>query len=524
MNITEFLDYEVPLPITSDAYTVSSDEIVSQKAKKLSVYNVTNRISPAKTFPDIATDSRMVFFGLQDYIRRNLTKKITAEDVIKSKRFMNRACSFSGALPFNEDMWNTVVYDYGGYLPITIKGIPEGSTFFPNEPCIEVVGQDGFGELAAHIEPVMLGMWSNLTCRATITAHWKSSLRKYLLEERGCDEKAVDAVIDWFIHDFGMRASSNAIESETMGRAHLLFFNGTDTFNAAYSAWRDSKMKDSSVGTSILALAHRIVQSYEGPDVTDGEMKCFQNLYKVSKKYGGIASYVSDCYNFKTAVKKLTYILDTNPDDATKIVCRPDSGNAADNVRTILDTKHPRLRFIEGNGIKPSSMKHVLSCLDDDAFQKGIFGVGGYLRNSCNRDALSSKYALSAVGEDCYPVCKLSEEKGKMSIPGPTYLNRKNMEKFHITVMIDYLQNPIENNELKVYYDGRKAFYDGFIDPLISEVCLEDFDVIRDRANTQFNKYTDFATKNPNFGTDDTHLSNSIRTIRDNVYSLHKGN
>lgn len=508
MNIDQFKNYSVPFPLQADAYTISSDAFASEKAREKSVYNVTNRISPAKTFPDIAKDSRMVFFGLQDYIRRNLTQPIAARDVLKSKEFMDRACSFGGALPFNEDMWYTIVEDYDGYLPIKIKGLPEGSVFFPNEPVIEVSAEDGFGELAAHVESALLGMWSNLTCRATITAHFKNIITNYLVNECGHEPNNADAISDWFIHDFGMRASSCVEESELFGKAHLLFFNGTDTFNAAYSAWRDSENKNLPFGKSILALAHRNILGFEN-DNTDGEMDCFTKLYNLSQQYGGIASYVSDCYNFKNAVNKLESIIDKHPNDSTAIVSRPDSGNAKENISYILNKNKSRLRFIEGNGVKPKALLDILSCLkNSDLVSRGIFGIGGYLRNSCNRDALSSKFALSSIGNEDRPVCKLSEELGKISIPGPNIIHR-NGDNTSVHMKGDM---PEACNALKLYYDNG-----GY-----SDTCLEDFNVIRERANRDFRVNSGFALDNPDYGIGDGHMSDSIRKIRNETFNKHK--
>lgn len=516
MNIEQFLDYEVPFCLQADAYTISSDAFASEKAKEKSVYNITNRISPAVTFPDIAKDSRMVFFGLQDYIRRNLTKPITQLDIDKSKRFMNRACSFGGPLPFNKEMWESVLHDYNGYLPIKIKGIKEGSVFFPNEPVIEVSAEDGFGELAAHIEGVLLGQWANMTCRATITAHFQNTIREYLLNDCGQEEFLVDGVIDWFIHDFGLRASSVNEESELLGKAHLLFFLGTDTFNAAYSAWRDSNFSDNPVGTSITALAHRNILGFEN-DNTDGELDCFNKLYEVSKTCGNIASYVSDCYNFTKAVDKLESILKENPDSKVKIVSRPDSGNAVNNIDYILSKDNSNLRFIEGNGVKPKALLNILSCLKDkDVFSRGIFGIGGYLRNACNRDTLSSKFALSAIGKENRPVCKLSEEIGKISIPGPTLLTKPTLMWGYKSVFFD-TEFPEHNNRLYTYYNGCNI-----ISRKYSDICLEDFDVIRDRAKSEFKEYSKFAQDNPNYGTDCKHLSSSVQDFRQKTLDKHK--
>lgn len=515
MNLKEFLNNECPFPLKADAYSISSDIFASSKAREKSVYNFTNRISPVKAFPDVAKDSRMVFFGLQDYIRRYLTKPINQQDIDNSKRFMDRAHSFGGPLPFNKKMWESVLHDYNGYLPIKIEAIPQGSIFFPNEPVIQITAEKGFGELAAHVEGLLVGMVSIATVRASLTAHWKSSIYNLLVHECGHDEKTVNGVINWFIHDFGMRASSSDIESEILGKCHLLFFNGTDTFNAAFSAWRDSNYQDVEYANSIIALAHRNTSSYEN-DLTDGENDCFEKIYEVSTNYGGIASNVSDCYNFKKAVDKLERILAKNPDNLNIIVSRPDSGNAKENIEYILDKKNSKLRFIEGNSINPKSMKDILLSLNGkNVALKGIFGVGGYLRNSCTRDTFSSALKLSSVGIDNQPVCKLSEVEAKMSIPGPNILTKPLLMYGYKSVFLNG-EIPSRLNRLKIYYEGDCDLH-------FTNTCLEDFNIIRDRAQSEFNGYDNFANKYPDYGVDCTHLSEKIIEFRQKMIRKYRG-
>ena len=47
----------------------------------------------------------------------------------------------------------------------------------------------------------------------------------------------------------------------------------------------------------------------------------------------------------------------------------------------------------------------------------GLFGIGGFLRNSITRDCLSTKYALCSVGESRRPVIKFSNTPGKETLP-----------------------------------------------------------------------------------------------------------
>jgi nicotinamide phosphoribosyltransferase len=506
-------EIRVPVPLRSDAYTSASDCLVSDYARDGSVYNFTNRYSPEKAWPNVARDSRMVFWGLSNYIRRELTDICTSDDVKEAVEFMARANSFGGPLKFNPKPWEQIV-ENGGYLPIRIQAVREGAVFFPFEPVIQVTGADGFGEIAAHIEPLLVGAVSISIARATLTRHLLERMIDWVKRDT---PDVIDsyAVAQFMIHDFGMRASSSDRESVDLGMAHLLSFNGTDTFNAAYVAWKLGCAD--STGTSILALAHRIVQGY------DSEQECFDNLAKQDK----IGSYVADCYNFKKAVReKLTKLVGD-----TIVVARPDSGEYIENDMLVLQTAvengqyttrpdgvlvPKNLRVIQGDSMTPNKIELLFGNRASRGFSAtawGIIGIGGYLRNSCTRDSLSSAYKLSAVRKNFgwSPVVKLSEVKSKLSVPGPVVIRRKKNDAGDYeaieSVLFESECKWFGENELVTYYnDG--VFADD-----------ETFKTKQTRTISDFNA----AAKLPkDYGLFRNNLSLSIRDIQDRVYQEHQ--
>lgn len=325
---------KTPFPLMSDAYTISSDCIVSAAAKSLSVYNFTNRRGPSEVLhlQSYCNSNVMHLYGLTDFIRNILTHQVTHEEVDLASAFMKTAHISGDVLPFNADIWHQIVSEYNGYLPIRIQALPEGSTFFPSQPVIQVSAKDGFGEMAAWIEPLLVGMVSIATARLTITRHWFEQIKR-LAAQSLSDPNLIDSTARFFIHDFGMRASSCAEESEMLGRAHLLVFNGTDTFNAAYQARTLGAI--SPVGTSILALAHRIVQGYSK------EEEAFEALVKAGK----IGSYLPDCYNFAQSVSThIKRLVEEYKDNI--FVIRSDSGDWKENLTLNESFLYPR-RFYE---------------------------------------------------------------------------------------------------------------------------------------------------------------------------------
>lgn len=505
----------VPVPLRADAYTIASDCLVSQNAKDGSIYNFTNRISPAKAWPEIAKDSRMVFWGLSRYIADELSDPCTGEDIAESVEFMNRAHSFGGPLSFNPKIWERVLNEYNGFLPITIEAPPEGSTFFPFEPVIQVTGTNGFGEIAAHIEAIMVGRVSINIARATLTRHILERMNEWAAKDYP-DVADTYAIAQWMIHDFGMRASSNATESEDLGLAHLLSFHGTDTFNAAYLAYKMGGKV--CTGTSILALAHRIVQGY------DAEIDCFKNLYNQTlEEKNGIASYVSDCYNFKKAVRE--HLVNICKADGPTVVVRPDSGDFLQNDFLVLQTAVEQglfkkdasgryiptnMKIIQGDSMTPNKIDLLFKNREFRGFAPtmwGIIGIGGYLRNNCTRDTLSSAYKLSAIRSEnkWRPVVKLSETKGKLSVPGPNKVYRYD-NHYRPTVYLESEFQPLGRQILQTYYNN------GVVKD------LELFSVIQDRTISDFN---DLALQARHIDVKGC-LSDNIRNIQESFYNEHQ--
>lgn len=516
----------VPLPLRADAYTISGEVIAGEEAREKSVYTLVDRYSPKQNLGIVAQDSRMVFYGISDFIRNHLSQPITHKDIDDAKEFMQTAYSFGGPLFFPEELWRRVVNEYNGYLPILIQGLPEGSTYFPNEPKIQVTSLGkGFGEIAAHIEALMLGMTSIASVRATVTRHWLDRIREVFirysnLRETSIDElsqeklKEIDAFARFMIHDFGMRAHSCAEESEMLGRAHLLVFHGTDTFNAAYQARKLGASPPT--GTSILALAHRIVQGHIS------EESAYNRICEAAN--GGWASYVADCYDFKNAVQK--FLVKLAQEKKGTIVVRPDSGDDIEDVLYIAYKAYEaglyaesngykestNLRFIQGNSMNPEKIDKIFKALAIHNFNPvkwGIFGVGGWLRNICTRDTFSSSYKLSAKGANNTPVVKLSETRGKLSVPGPVSLYKK---KVGPSV---YHMDEIVGSELRyICWYTPESMQSGRLP------AFEPFSKLQDRTINEFDWFRDANVERGVIATQNV-LSKKLQAIQENTIQIY---
>lgn len=505
---------------SADAYSISSNVFASNECKDFSCYNLTARKSPADSFPELAKDSRMIFYGISQALH-SIFRKVTQEDLNSFTEFMKRAHSFGGALPFNTDMWQWIIDHNNGYIPVQVSSIPEGTTIFPNEPMIHVLNTEkGFGELCAHIEARLVGTVAIGTACATLCRHWLDRIcdevkKDNLLLGYPTDKETLYKNAQFQIHNFGSRACSSEEESVLTGLSHLLSFHGTDNFDAAYNCWlmgaKDPK------ATSIVALAHRNVNGH------NTEVDAFHSI--VDSTNGDkvrIVSLVADCYNYDNAVDSITNMAYHNSDVIH--VIRPDSGDCFDTIYKIYQACNDRglykevngykvpsnVRFIYGDSVKPKKQFDVMQQLRDKGMlptQWGIWGVGGYIRNIPNRDSLSFAYKLCVKGLNNEPVVKLSETKGKLSIPYVTHLVRDFTET-QITVhrIDDCVCISPKGHLVKQNY-----YLDG-------DLSYEPFDKVQSRAIKSFDDLKDWATVNPTFGLNRENLQDNIVRFQDSFY------
>lgn len=483
--------HKTPRPLMSDAYTINGYVFEAPVAIENSVYYATFRKPPTKHEPAIYEegDDRIVFAGLQALCDILFYEPITHAEIDETIAFLKgRKATTKGFedWEFPEEMWRKIVDDYQGFIPLTVDAMREGDVIYPHEPFIRVSAPLGFGSLVPWFESTLLHMWS-ASERLTAARHalkWGYDLiRRVELPSVSDDECMLWARL--MIHDFGDRGAACGQESELVGKMHNLVFYGTDTFRAAYQNWKNGA--PAAFGSSVKALAHRIVQAYEE------EFDCYQRMYDTAQP-GELLSMVADCYDYWNALnnKLIPLALQSKAEGSGKIiVARPDSGDSAEMVlgtldhalesglmepiQTRLGTLHgsTTLRFIAGNGEDFNSVTRITMLLLEKGYvpwRCGVFGIGGALRNNITRDHMSTKFALCEVGEDSSwrPVIKLSEEKGKQTLPSACVPVRDE-EALRTGVTIAY-PNEGRRTAMVNYYDGASEtpFGEGFTDDFLT--------------------------------------------------------
>lgn len=211
-----------------------------------------------------------------------------------------------------------------GYLPLSIKALPEGTLVPLRVPMMTIQNTDPrFFWLTNFIESLASSeLWQPSTS-ATIAREYKSMFDHYAGQTVG------DLSFTPFLgHDFSMRGMSSLRSAILSGMGHLTSFVGTDTIPAIAAAehYYNANVETELVGTSVPATEHSIQCAY-GDDLA-----YLRRMLSVVHP-SGIVSIVSDGYDFwgvignvLPALKKEIMARKGGP-IVDKVVIRPDSGD-----------------------------------------------------------------------------------------------------------------------------------------------------------------------------------------------------
>lgn len=340
-----------------------------------------------------------VFFGLQAFIRQYLLTPITQEDVDEAASLFK-----AHGVPFNKEGWQRIVDVHGGYLPLMIDAVPEGTVMRPGNVQVQVQNTDPeLPWLTSYVETMLLrAVWYPSTV-ATISREVKKIIMRGLVETS--DDPTGQIPVK--LHDFGARGSKSAEAAALGGMAHLVNFIGTDTVEALVAARRyyDEPM----AGISIPATEHSTVTTWG----EDGELEMFRNLLKNNPT--GYVACVSDSYDVFRAVTEY-WGKELREEVLARdgvLVIRPDSGDPVETPLKVIELAMDafgstvngkgyrvlpdQVRVIQGDGMTPET----IGLLVDRLIEKKIsvdniaFGMGGgLLDKGIDRDTL--KYAMKA--------------------------------------------------------------------------------------------------------------------------------
>jgi len=400
-----------------------------------------------------------VFFGLQYFLKKYLEGQVVCQSKIDEAAEIF-ALHFGNDRLFNKKGWEYILHKHNGYLPISIKAVPEGSIVPTHNVLMTIVNTDPECYwLTNYLETLLVQVWYPTTV-CTQSYQMKKILRKYL-------EKTGDvSLIDFKLHDFGFRGVSSVESAGIGGAAHLVNFKGTDTVAGVILA-RDY-YEEPIAGFSIPAAEHSTITSWG----KENELAAMSNM--LDRYPTGLVAIVSDSFDIYNACENILgkelkdRILSRNG----TVVCRPDSGDPLevlpkvlhilgekfgysvnDNGYKVLD---PHIRVIQGDGIDIKSMETILEVIENYGWSTDniAFGSGGGLLQKLNRDTLKFAFKCSSAtinGKENDVWKDPVTDSGKMSKRGKLKLI-KCLDNKYITTNDSYI---MKDHLVEVFRDGK---------------------------------------------------------------------
>ena len=398
---------------------------------------------------------KTLFFGLQGMWKQYFSKKIKMKEVKEARDYAK-----AHGVSFNYKGWKKIVKVYGGYLPVTVRAVPEG-TVLPNKMVLFTVELTNKDEdifwLPSWLETFLMKVW--YTCTVATRSYY---VKEMLLQNAKLTSD--NPFVDFQFHNFGDRGSSSVESAAFGGVAHLTCFKGTDNFNSLRYAHKLYNEPIENIGYSINASEHSSTTAWG----RNGEQDMVMNHLE-SNKGNPLMASVADSYD----VFKFTEMITSNEfkekiesNEYPKFIERPDSGYAPDIITEMLNIYEKnkvkysennkgyktfdKYGFIWGDGIKMNTMNDILTVLRLRMYsaENQAFGSGAWLMQQHDRDTLGFAIKCSNItietcvnyhGDELATVLKDIDvfkepitDPGKKSKKGKvtTYFNRTTDEYF----------------------------------------------------------------------------------------------
>jgi nicotinamide phosphoribosyltransferase len=341
--------------------------------------------------------------GLQYIVKSNFSGKVfTPEDIEEARKFAHQ--HFSGNPKcFNHEGWKRLYAKHGGFLPLRIKAVKEGSLVAAQNAMITIENTDPeFYWLTNWAETVLLQVWYPVTV-ATLSRAIKQIIGEALVRTGD------PSLLGFKLHDFGFRGVSSRESAAIGGAAHLFNFLGTDNL-AAIELLQQYYGADMP-GVSIPASEHSTITAWGKDHEVDGYENLLDNVPE------GVVACVSDSYDIFDAVRNLWggKLRDKVMRRNGTLIIRPDSGDAIAVLEQIFHIAavkfgyevnrkgwkviSPQVRFIQGDGVNYHTIQNMISQLTRKGWSMDnwSFGMGGALLQQINRDTLRFALKCSAI-------------------------------------------------------------------------------------------------------------------------------
>ena len=456
----------------------------------------------------------VVVFGVQYMIAQYIIDKFQHEFfmVEKERAIINMKRTMKSYLMKEVDASHIEALHDLGYIPVTIKALPEGSLCPIGVPCLTIVNEaPEFFWITNFLETIISAtLWQPMT-NATTARLYKKIMTKWA--------KKTGAPLDFIPfqgHDFSFRGMPGLEAARVSGAAHLTSFVGTDTIPAIdfLEEFYGANVDEELVGCTVPATEHSVMCMGGNEDEIGTFRRLINEIYP-----SGIVSIVSDTWDFwKVVTEYLPALKEEIMARDGKVVIRPDSGDPADilcgksgkdisfETEEFLVCSEPseceqkglieclwdvfggavndagykvldeHIGAIYGDSITLDRAEDILSRLDAKGFASCnvVFGIGSYTYQFNTRDtygfAMKATYGeVNGEGREIYKDPATDKDKTKKSAKGLLSVGITDEGKYGLLDGCNWTEEA--SGELQAVYAGGE---------LLSSVTLSE---IRERVN-----------------------------------------
>lgn len=350
----------------------------------------------------------MILFGFNEIVIDLLNRKIQESMVIEADEYARRM-----KMVFPVDMWMRVCDELGGWIPLKVDALPDGTWCPKGTPFAKITNTDaGFGELVTWWEGVFLHSYFPSGCATEVL-----SLGSYL-KERGTDTNK--------FHSFGWRGHRSPEDAYWSAKAWNMVMEGTDDFHGVQYTPHAGM-------SSIPATAHKTIQQF------DNELDAFKHTIKAcaDKEYEAV-SLVIDTYDpWDVINNQIPKILEFNQRYDLHLVFRPDSGDVIEQALAIwrhYGSKNENCSVIIGEGMDLQKIKEYDTIFKSQGVPLSFiaYGIGAGFYKHIDRDYLG--FSMKTSYSNGKERMKLTiSNPYKQSLPGDV-----NIVKEDGNLVVDY--------------------------------------------------------------------------------------
>ena len=342
-----------------------------------------------------------MFVGLQAFIRDYLMRPITLEDIDEAE-----ATEREQGMHFNRENWMGILNDHGGFLPVEIEAVPEGTVLPPRNVLVQLINTDPkyFWATSFFETALLRAVWYPTTIG---TLSW---LCKQIIKEALEHTSDHPEILRYMLHDYGARGVSSQQSAALGGLAHLVNFNQSDTVPGILAAKK---------------FYNAVDPSNSGPNSEhagfcawgrDNEVHAMRNMLEMYRE-NGVALLLTDTYDHEHAVKNIIgkELKEEIQNFPGLVGARPDSGDpvqvTSETTEWLMDafgyTTNSKgykvlpdyIRVVQGDGIVIDSLREIYIELERRglAADNAVFGMGGGLLQHVNRDTMNFGQKANAV-------------------------------------------------------------------------------------------------------------------------------